>query len=691
MTTYSEYDPDHRAPDPDSDGNRAAIIAGIVTALIALGVLGFFILRNDSDPVAQPTTTRATAVTTQAPSTTGGTDVAAGYTPTFTSARCEFDLNTDVEYECGWLKVPEDRQNPDNGREVELHVVRFTSKAADAPADPIIYLDGGPGGSTLEPLPFSFSQAWEPLLDDRDLIMFDQRGVGYSVPSLDCPEEREYSFSTLDQDLDPEREYAGEIAAITKCHDRLVAEGIDLEQYNSAENAADVADLRIALGIDEWNLLGISYGTRLAETVMRDHPAGVRSVVLDSTYTPDVNLFSEGPANFDRALAQLWDGCELDSDCAARYPNLEDRFYALVDRYEATPIRMPVRDFLNGGSWDVLVDGELILGTVFQGLYSEQVIPLLPQMIEELENNETATISLLESNALANAEFVSLGMNLSVHCSEEIPFTTQEDIDAGLRGFEALQDPFDGTTVLDTCDRWESGSAAPLENEPVRSTIPTLVMAGEYDPITPPAWGANAATFLDNSTFVEFTGLGHGTSIAGDCPLSVVFSFMASPSAAPNVDCVASMPPVDFAIPGEPPPPIELVAFSENILGTDITGVVPEGWESVGFGAYARGDSAIDQTAILQQVAPLVSPEALVSVLASQFDMDAEPERTSTQESPLGTWQLFRGDAAEFSIDIAAIDLGGSSAVIVVISNPGERDGLLGQLLIPAIDAFRVE
>ncbi len=689
MTSYSEYDPDHRAPDPDADDNRNAIIAGVITALVSLAVLGFFILRNQPDPVAAPTTTQRTSVTTQAPDTTGGTDIAAGYTPLFTSARCEFDLITDAEHECGWLTVPEDRQDPGNGREVQLHVVRFASTAADAPADPVIYLDGGPGGSTLDPLQFSFGQRWEPLLDDRDLIMFDQRGVGLSLPSLDCPEERKYSLSVLDQDLDSERAQAAELAVISQCHDRLVAEGIDLAQYNSQENAADVADLRVALGIDEWNLLGISYGTRLAETIMRDHPEGVRSVILDSTYTPDVDLFAEGPANFSRALAKLWEGCRLDSDCATRYSNLEDRFFALVDRYEATPTRVPVRDFLNGGSRDVLIDGEWILGTVFQGLYSEQVIPLLPQMIEELENNETSTISLLTSNVLANVEFISVGMNLSVQCNEELPFTTQDDIDEGLTGLERLMDPFEGEFTLETCAAWKSGMAAPLENEPVSSDIPTLVMAGEYDPITPPSWGANAATFLTNSTFVEFTGLGHGTSIAGDCPLSIVFEFLADPTAVPDLDCTVTMAPVDFAIPGEPPPPIQLVSFTEDFVGTEISGVVPAGWEPVGGTAFARGDSAIDQTAIIFQVVPLISPESVVSFFATQFEMDAEPERTSTQESPLGVWQVFRGDADEFSIDIAAIDLGGSTAVIVLISNPGEREQLLGDLLLPAIQAFR--
>jgi pimeloyl-ACP methyl ester carboxylesterase len=586
----SPFDPEE--PDP----YQAAIIAGVGTAIVVLVLLAYYIFTNRPEPVtAPPDTTLRPQVTTVAPTTTGAPAGAVpGYTPEFVTARCEFFLLTDVDFECGWLTVPEDRQNPDNGREVQIHVALFESTNPDAPDDPIIYLDGGPGGSTLDPLEFSFSQAWQPLLDDRDLILFDQRGVGFSTPSLDCPEERDWAFSVLSVELTPEEERASELAAIEECRDRLMDEGIDLAQYNSAENAADVADLRIALDLEEVNLLGISYGTRLAQTVVRDHPTGIRSVVLDSAYTPEANVISEGPANFDRALRELWEGCELDPDCNAHYGDIEERLFALVDQYEAEPTIASVPDFLGGGSWSVLFDGDWVLGTVFQGLYSDQRIQLLPQLIEELETGEMSTLTLLTSNTLANSQFFSLGMHLSVQCNEEVTFTTQADIDAGLAGFDKIAASFEGSSnlgdfMLAACDIWQAGSAGAIENEPVMSDIPTLVLAGEYDPITPPAWGAAAAEHIDGATFVEFPGLGHGASIADDCPLSIVFEFYNDPGVEPGTDCVAGMPGVDFAIAGEPPPPLALVPFTEELLGTPVSGVVPEGWTALADGTYVRG------------------------------------------------------------------------------------------------------
>ncbi|MCA9904902.1 MAG: alpha/beta fold hydrolase, partial [Anaerolineae bacterium] len=173
------------------------------------------------------------------------------------------------DVDCGLLFVPEDRTDPDSAT-IELAVAILYASEDDVQPDPIIYLAGGPGGNAVDEL-----EAWVdiPYIQDRDLILLDQRGTGYSFPSLNCPEIEE-----------------SEDDATQACRDRLVADGVNLQAYNSAENAADVADLRVALGYDEWNLYGISYGTRLAQTIVRDYPQGIRSVILDSAYPLAANL-----------------------------------------------------------------------------------------------------------------------------------------------------------------------------------------------------------------------------------------------------------------------------------------------------------------------------------------------------------------------------------------------------------------
>ena len=166
----------------------------------------------------------------------------------------------------------------------------------------------GPGGDALEIVPLVFADRFAPFLADRDFIMFDQRGTGFSEPSLACPETLELAFETIELELTDEESRTLSLEALNECRDRLAADGIDFTAYNSAENAADVNDLRIAMGYEEWNLYGISYGTRLAQTVVRDYPEGIRSIILDSAYPIESNLLTETPANLDRALTELFDG-----------------------------------------------------------------------------------------------------------------------------------------------------------------------------------------------------------------------------------------------------------------------------------------------------------------------------------------------------------------------------------------------
>jgi len=191
------------------------------------------------------------------------------------------------DIECGYLLVPENRAKPGNTPTIELAFAIVYAPTEDVQPDPIIYLAGGPGGNAVADV-----ESWLeiPYLGDRDLILLDQRGTGYSLPSLNCPEV----------EAGEEEVEAGEDNGTEACRDRLIDEGVDLQAYNSAENAADVADLRVALEYDEWNLYGISYGTRLALTVMRDHPEGVRSVIIDSVYPPEVSSCGKNTGEIPR-------------------------------------------------------------------------------------------------------------------------------------------------------------------------------------------------------------------------------------------------------------------------------------------------------------------------------------------------------------------------------------------------------
>ncbi len=675
--------------------NRAAI--AIVVGIAVVAGLAVFLLNQDgdTDAAATPTTiavageTTTTTVAAPDESTTTTTRQAAAYEPVFEESRCNFDPIPDRDPQCGFLVVPENREDP-AGRQVRLHVARFESDNPDAPDDPIVYLDGGPGGETLNTLAFGFEDSWGGFLAERHLILFDQRGVGLSEPTLECPEARDYLLDVIDENLPPEVYLEGEKAAYTECRDRLIADGVDLTQYNSVTNAADVADLRIALGIEEWNVLGISYGTRLAQGVMRDHPQGVRSVILDSAYPPDVDLFRELPGNYDRALDELFDGCLADAACAAAYPELEQRLYDLADELEADPINTQVRDITTLERHDAIIDGEALLGLVFQGLYSAEVIPVLPQLVDDLEAGDATLGTLLLTNRVAQSAFVSDGMYLSVQCNEEVPFSSAEAAIAAAGAYPDLELFSQGNYgFYEECELWDSGVAGPAENEPVVSELPTLVMAGEYDPITPPAWGERAASRLSNGVFVLFPGVGHAASLSADCARDVALAFFDDPSGSLDTSCVAAMAPPAFVTGDEQAAEIVLVPFEEDVFGVTVSGVVPEGWESVGPGAWARGTNVADQTAIVQQAVPGAGdPELLIGLFGSQLGFAEDPVSNGTIDAGGRTWSLYTGTIDGFPTEVALGADAGITGVVVLITTTEERASLRTDVLLPVLDAF---
>ncbi len=219
---------------------------------------------------------------------------------------------------CGYLTVPEDRAQPD-GNTVELAVAIIAARSANPDPIPVIYLEGGPGDA---PLIDTDTFLTYPVVEDHTLILFDQRGTGFSQPSLNCPELEGDSSSD-----DP----------VQACHDRLQSEGVNLQMYNSAASAADVNDLAAALGYDKVNLWGISYGTKLGLTVLRDYPEIVQSAVLDSVYAPEVDDLQIQSSGVTGSLNELFSRCAADAACSDAYPNLESDFYAMLDAARRQP------------------------------------------------------------------------------------------------------------------------------------------------------------------------------------------------------------------------------------------------------------------------------------------------------------------------------------------------------------------
>jgi pimeloyl-ACP methyl ester carboxylesterase len=237
---------------------------------------------------------------------------------------------------CGLVNVPSNHASP-GGPTISLAVLILPSTGTNPEPDPLFWAQGGPGGSTVSDLKWLAHDS--PLRVHRDMVLFDQRGTGNSVPSLDCPEWETSAVSASENDLTQQEAERIQLEAVSACRRRLQGAGVMLSDFNTRENAADVEGPP-GLGYDKVNLYGVSYGTELALNFMRSFPTSLRSAILDSVVPPQVNVETEAYRSFDHALTELFDACRADSECRQAYPNLEQTYTDLSARLAAGPVAL---------------------------------------------------------------------------------------------------------------------------------------------------------------------------------------------------------------------------------------------------------------------------------------------------------------------------------------------------------------
>ena len=522
------------------------------------------------------------------------------------------------------------------------------------------------------------------LADGRELILIDQRGVGRSEPALDCPGFVELYLDLLDQRLEGERldgdaMRALKLQALSACAETLGTTA-DLAMYNSAASAADIDDLRIALGYEQLDLWGTSYGTWLALAVMRDYPAGVRSAVLDAPAPPQVDLYTDTPDSFAT--------CAGDDACDAAYPDLEAVFLEAIERLEAEPIAVTLLDPIAGERVPLLMDGDAFLEQVFRGLYSTAMRQALPQIIHDAREGTFDALLLISQQDVLRQYFRSWGMYFSVLCHDEVPFSSLEAFAAAVDEYPELGGMYSdfeiGPLPFELCPRWGAGAAPSVESERVVSDIPVLVTTGQYDPIVPPDWGQSAIESLPAATFHLFPGLAHGAS--GDpCATEMMLAFLDEPTAEVDAACLGSMLIAPFDLPSTGDVEITLEPFRSETLG--LAGMRPTGWTEAAAGQYVRGSSGTDPTSLLVVQLPLPPAEAL-ALLTERFGLAQAPEPLATEGGEL-EWTRYRTEAQGVAIDFAIAPLQDSAAIAVLTSSRAERDRLVDAVLLPVLASVR--
>ncbi len=479
------------------------------------------------------------------------TAVVAEYEPVYETVPCDGELfagrfdglegvrGVDRDrFECGTLTVPEDRTRPD-GRDVVLPVATLRADAPDKQPDPYVYFSGGPGDAGIEAGVRVLAAGLVPT--SRDFIFSDQRGTGRATPSLYCPNVIEHEYRRFETTDPPEAEDAAGTTEHEECAERVRA-GADLDQYDTPTTARDVDDLRVALGLDEWNIFGISYGTAVAMEVLRSHPEGVRSAVLDSVFPPsaegDDTEFAE---LVDGAVQTLVDGCLDDAACAERYPDLEADIGTVIDDLNESPHRLTYVDH-EGQERTANLTGDDVLEAAFGAMYDSSLIPLLPSFVAMLRAGDTTPLDLIAERLPASQIGISDLAYDAVQCADRAAImetTTRDELaEDQPRAVRVLGAP-ELPAFCDTLgvERVDEG----FREVPV-TEVPTLVVAGEYDPVTPPSYARGAAEDLgDAATFVEFPGIGHGATRSDPCAMAIFHAFLDEPTAEVDTTCVGEM------------------------------------------------------------------------------------------------------------------------------------------------------
>ncbi|MFD8208927.1 alpha/beta fold hydrolase [Streptomyces sp. NPDC059695] len=445
--------------------------------------------------------------------------------------------------------MPESRSHR-GGRTIRLTVAVIPAASSTPAQDPVVFMEGGPGGDALGAIPFLIDSG---VNRDRDLIVMTQRGGLHSQPNLACPEIDRFNAAAVGLPYDAPSTGRLLVRAAKECRDRLTAAGVRLSAYNTTENAADFADLRTALGIRKWNVYGYSYGTDLALTTLRRHPEGIRSVAIDSVVPPQIVSLPWAWDSAREGITAIFAACEAQPACGTRYPHLARTLTQQVRRLEAHPLRLTAQPPGGGRPVKVVLDGGALVNLLVADGGAMPAVDV-PAALDELAHGNPERFARAQAAGATPAvgEFAH-GLTHSVACGEWAPgFTRTDVLEAGRRAFPGWPDtvlahapqlPFE----YDLCRVWDVPDRTAVQRVTTSSTVPTLIVSGTFDAKTGASWGPYTGRTLTRSTAVLIPGIGHFVVPQSPCAQSVLASFLTRPT-APDTGCVAGLTPKPFTL-----------------------------------------------------------------------------------------------------------------------------------------------
>ena len=408
-----------------------------------------------------------------------------------------------LEAQCGTYSVPEDRARPD-GRKIALNIAWVPPENVSAGQDdPVVFLAGGPGQAAVETFP-GLAPVFKDVLKERGVLLIDQRGTGKSNP-LNCKSEAGVDPASVDP--------AQQLVMAKRCMQTLSAKA-DLTRYTTTDAIADLDEVRKAIGADKLNLIGVSYGTRVAQQYALRHPQHVRTVTLDSPVPNTLGLGNIFARNLDDALAAQFALCSGNDACKSKMGDPRVELQTLLDRLRANPVQVAYRDASTAEEKTGTLTADTVAGLVRMYAYMPVAGALLPQLIHEANQGRYASLMALASALYGEMEdAMSMGMQMSVVCTEDDGSFVGRAEDAGTVLGNTLTE-----AMAQTCAFWPKGQRPADFNAPLKGDLPVLVLTGEFDPVTPPRYGKEIVQTLSNARWLDLKGQGHNVIGAGCMP-----------------------------------------------------------------------------------------------------------------------------------------------------------------------------
>lgn len=456
-----------------------------------------------------------------------------------TLAPCAID-GVPGEARCGTYRVWENRETR-QGRRIPLSIVILPATTPDRRPDPLFAIAGGPGDAPSFNARF-FSRAFSEIRKHRDLVFIDLRGTGKSA-ALTCPElAAPDATGRFDADL-------LSLPAVRACRTRL-ERSADLTRYTTEIAVDDLDEVRRALGYATINLYGTSYGSRVAQVYMRRHPGSLRAVTMKGIVPPSMAM----PESHARAGEGAWQAlvarCNGDEACRRAFPTLDADFRALLGRLDQAAPILTLPGNVSRGATAVRVTRGLFAEAFRNVLYTPNGIAQAPKLVRQLVEGDERSIAetALAGRTVLGGERLAAGFFLSVTCAEDIPFLPANPaaLAAGTFGGDyRLQQQ------TAACAVWPRGKVSSAHRRPTRSAIPTLLVSGELDPVTPPSGGDEVLKTLTHGAHVVMRNNGHPIGNAEACVGSMFAAFLEKGAVAGlDRSCAESIPARPFQLTG---------------------------------------------------------------------------------------------------------------------------------------------